>query len=90
MKFQYQTSELVCSQSIDIELSDDGKTVRSVAFTGGCPGNLGGIAKLVAGMDTDRVIALLAGQTCGGKPTSCPDQLATALKLAKQKISAAR
>ncbi|MEG2857522.1 MAG: TIGR03905 family TSCPD domain-containing protein, partial [Clostridia bacterium] len=47
---------------------------------GGCNGNLSGISKLVRGMPVERVIELLSGTTCGGKNTSCPDQLARALK----------
>ncbi len=71
----------VCSQLIDIEL--DGDTIKSVAFYGGCNGNLKGIASLVQGMKVDDAIARLEGITCGFKPTSCPDQLAQALKEAK-------
>ena len=61
----------------------DGDTVRSVKVIGGCNGNLQGIAKLVEGMKADEVIARLKGIKCGGKPTSCPDQLAVALTKAK-------
>lgn len=71
----------VCSQLIDIEL--DGDTIKSVAFYGGCNGNLKGIASLVQGMKVDDAIARLEGITCGFKATSCPDQLAQALKSAK-------
>lgn len=71
----------VCSQLIDIEL--DGDTIKSVAFYGGCNGNLKGIASLVQGMKVDDAIERLEGITCGFKPTSCPDQLAQALKEAK-------
>ena len=68
----------VCSQRIDIEM--DGDIVKSVSFYGGCHGNLQGIGKLVAGMKKDDVIAKLEGIRCGYKATSCPDQLAQALK----------
>ena len=68
----------VCSQAIEVEV--DGDTVKSVQFVGGCNGNTKGIAQLVAGMKVDDVIARLEGTTCGFKPTSCPDQLAKALK----------
>ena len=61
---------------------EDGK-VRNVQFLGGCNGNLKGIGQLVEGMDVDDVIARLEGTTCGMKSTSCPDQLAKALKEAK-------
>lgn len=68
----------VCSQMIDIEM--DGDIVKSVSFTGGCHGNLQGIGKLVEGMKKEDVIAKLEGIRCGYKATSCPDQLAQALK----------
>lgn len=68
----------VCSQQIDIEM--DGDVIKSVTFYGGCHGNLQGIGKLVEGMKKDEVIARLEGIRCGYKATSCPDQLAQALK----------
>ncbi|MGN0151690.1 MAG: TIGR03905 family TSCPD domain-containing protein [Wujia sp.] len=67
-----------CSQAIQYDIID-GK-VRNVQFTGGCNGNLKGIAKLVDGMTPEEVIEKLEGTTCGFKNTSCPDQLAQALK----------
>ncbi len=67
-----------CSQVIDFDIVD-GK-VTNVKFLGGCNGNLQGIAKLVDGMTPDEVIAKLEGIKCGFKSTSCPDQLAQALK----------
>ena len=81
MQYTYQTRG-TCSRQINFEIKD-GKVV-SVEFIGGCNGNLKGISSLVKGMDVDEVIARLEGTTCGMKPTSCPDQLATALKEAKQ------
>lgn len=69
----------VCSQAIAVEL--EGDTVRSVEFIGGCHGNTQGIAMLVRGMKADEVIARLEGINCHGKGTSCPDQLARALRL---------
>ena len=69
----------VCSQAIAIELEDD--VVKSVQFMGGCQGNTQGVAMLVRGMKVDEVIARLEGINCGGKGTSCPDQLARALRL---------
>lgn len=69
----------VCSQAIAIELEDD--VVKSVQFMGGCQGNTQGVAMLVRGMNVDEVIARLEGINCGGKGTSCPDQLARALRL---------
>lgn len=68
----------VCSQKIDIEM--DGDIIKSVKFTGGCHGNLQGIGKLVEGLHKDEVIKKLEGIRCGFKSTSCPDQLARALK----------
>ena len=73
-----------CSQKIDIELSDDGETIESVVFTGGCNGNLKGIGALVKGNKIDDVITKLSGIKCGFKPTSCPDQRAKALKQIKE------
>ena len=67
-----------CSQEIDIELKDG--LIDSVKFTGGCHGNLQGVGRLVEGMKAEDVIARLEGIRCGAKPTSCPDQLAQALK----------
>lgn len=80
MHYQYQT-EGTCSRLIDFDVVD-GK-VRNVVFTGGCHGNLQGIGRLVEGMAVDDVIARLKGVDCKGKGTSCPDQFATALSLAK-------
>ena len=72
----------VCSQLINIEL--DGDIIESVEFVGGCAGNTMGISHLVKGMNVDEAISRMEGITCGYKPTSCPDQLAKALKRAKQ------
>lgn len=72
----------VCSQKIEFELRDH--KVYHVTFTGGCHGNLQGIGKLVEGMDADEVISRLEGIQCGFKSTSCPDQLAKAIKGALQ------
>ena len=77
----YKTSG-TCSTAIDFDIID-GK-VRNVKYTSGCPGNLLGIAALVEGMDVDDVIRRCDGNRCGFKSTSCPDQLARALKLAKE------
>ena len=80
MQFEYKTQG-TCSQRILFEL--DGNIVKNVQFLGGCNGNLKGIGSLVEGMNIDDVIARLEGTTCGLKATSCPDQLAQALKAAK-------
>jgi len=80
MTYTYKTKG-VCSRSIDITV-DDG-IVKDVSFVGGCNGNLQGIGKLVNGMTVDEVIQRLSGIKCGFKDTSCPDQLAEALKSIK-------
>lgn len=69
----------VCAREIQFEINDDNK-LTNVCFVGGCSGNTQGIAKLVEGMDANDVIQRLEGVKCGFKPTSCPDQLAKALK----------
>lgn len=69
----------VCASNIHVELDDTGSTIKSVAFTGGCNGNLKAVSKLVAGQPVDRIIELLTGNTCGRRPTSCADQLTHAL-----------
>jgi len=85
MQFEYKTKG-TCSQHILFEV-DEGK-VKNVQFIGGCNGNLKGIGSLVDGMEIDHVISRLEGTTCGMKATSCPDQLAQALKQAKEKLGA--
>ncbi|MCD7868074.1 MAG: TIGR03905 family TSCPD domain-containing protein [Clostridiales bacterium] len=74
----YKTSG-VCSQGIEFDVSED-KTVHNVKFIGGCSGNTQGVAKLAEGMKAEDVISRLEGIRCGRKPTSCPDQLAKALR----------
>lgn len=82
MVYTYNTFG-TCSQKIEIEI-DENETIKSVKFHGGCNGNLKGIAKLVEGQKIDDVIDRLAGIKCGFKSTSCPDQLALALKEVKE------
>ncbi|SHI26138.1 uncharacterized protein TIGR03905 [Butyrivibrio fibrisolvens DSM 3071] len=79
METVYKTKG-TCSTQINLDL--DGDIIKSVSFTGGCNGNLQGISKLVEGMKASDAIARLEGIRCGFKPTSCPDQLAQALKAA--------
>ena len=67
-----------CSREINFDVENN--KLKNVSFKGGCNGNLKGIGKLVEGMDIDEVILRLEGVTCGARPTSCPDQLARALK----------
>lgn len=81
MKYSYRTMG-TCSSRIDFELEDG--ILKNVQFTGGCNGNLKGIASLVEGMKAEDVIKKLEGTKCGFKQTSCPDQLANALKAALQ------
>ena len=83
MQFEYKTKG-TCSQMISFEIEDN--KVHNVSYLGGCNGNLQGISKLVEGMDIDEVIRRVEGIHCGMKPTSCPDQLANALKQAKEKL----
>ena len=70
----------VCSQKMIVEVED--RVVQSLKVLGGCNGNLKGISNLIQGMKVEDVIAKLEGVHCGMKPTSCPDQLAQALKQA--------
>ena len=78
--YQY-TTQGVCSKAIHFDVEDN--KVKNVSYVAGCNGNLKGISALVEGMDIDEVIARLEGTTCGSKKTSCPDQLAQALKAYK-------
>ncbi len=73
----------VCSRAIHIDLADDGKTIESVSFEGGCNGNLKAIGRLVQGKSADEIAEVLAGNTCGPRLTSCADQLSKALKQAE-------
>ena len=82
MVFEYRPQG-VCSRLMRIEVEDG--AVRSLQVMGGCNGNLQGISKLVEGMKGEEVIARLEGIRCGFKPTSCPDQLAKALKSVQEK-----
>ena len=79
--FQYNTQG-VCSKCIYFEVEDN--KLKNVSYIGGCNGNLKGICSLVDGMNIDDVITRLEGTTCGSKKTSCPDQLAKALKAYKE------
>ena len=77
MAYVYKTQG-TCSSKIEVEL--DGNIVRNVKFTGGCPGNLLAIPKLVEGMTVEEVENRIAGVRCGMKNTSCGDQLAKAVR----------
>ncbi|MBQ4261241.1 MAG: TIGR03905 family TSCPD domain-containing protein [Ruminococcus sp.] len=80
MRYSY-TPRGVCPMNISFEL--DGDTVSNIQFTGGCNGNLKAIAKLVDGWTVEQIEEKLRGNTCGRKPTSCADQLAIAVRAAK-------
>lgn len=71
----------VCSKEINFSLDENGK-LHNVRFTGGCPGNLLAISKLVEGADAQNIVDILKGNDCGGRGTSCGDQLSIALAAA--------
>ncbi len=77
MSYLYRTHG-TCSSLIEVDL--DGNVVKSVQFTGGCNGNLQGVSRLVVGHTVEEVEQLLGGIRCGMRPTSCPDQLAHAVR----------
>lgn len=83
MVYTYKTSG-TCSTLIEIDIENG--IINSVKYTGGCNGNLQGVSRLVKGMRVDDVIEKLDGIRCGFKPTSCPDQLARALKQYKAQL----
>ncbi len=82
MDYTYKTKN-VCSTQINFRL--EGDRVHDVRFTGGCNGNLKAIGILVEGMTVDEIESKLRGNSCGGRPTSCADQLAQAVRAAWQK-----
>ena len=77
MKYTY-TTKGTCSRLINLDVENG--VINDVSFVGGCHGNLQGISALVKGMKVEEAISRLEGINCGGKGTSCPDQLAKALK----------
>lgn len=79
MNYTYKTHD-VCSTQIQFRL--EGDRVHDVRFTGGCNGNLKAIGILVEGMSVDEIESKLKGNSCGGRPTSCADQLARAVRAA--------
>ena len=79
-RLSFRTCEVVCSEQIDLVLEDN--IIRTVQYTRGCHGNTQGVAALCEGMRVQDVIARLGGIDCHGRGTSCPDQLARALKMA--------
>ena len=87
MRYSYKTSG-TCSSKIEFDIND-GK-ITNVVFTGGCNGNLKAISKLVNGWEAEKISAILKGNTCGFRPTSCADQLAKAVMEAKEKEAASQ
>jgi len=81
MKYTYRPRN-VCSVQIDLDINNG--IVSNVAFTGGCNGNLKAISKLVDGMTAAEIEEKLLGNTCGPRPTSCADQLAKAVRAARE------
>ncbi len=79
MQYKFTPSG-VCSMQISFDIEND--TVRNVKFLGGCAGNTQGVARLCEGRNAEELVEILEGIHCGGKGTSCPDQLARAIKLA--------
>ena len=79
MKHITYSTKGTCSRQIDIDVNENG-VIELVKFTGGCSGNTQGVAALVAGMTVEDAISRLSGIKCGPRSTSCPDQLAQALK----------
>ncbi len=74
----------VCSRLIRLDVEDD--IIQNVQFVGGCSGNAQGISSLVKGMKVEDAIERMEGIDCGGKGTSCPDQLAKALRIATDRL----
>lgn len=84
MRTVYETQG-TCSKAIELDVDDATGIINSVQFIGGCAGNTVGVSQLVRGMKAEDVISRLEGIRCGMKPTSCPDQLAHALRQAMNK-----
>ena len=85
MTYEYQPRG-VCSRRIRLTLENG--TVREVCFEGGCSGNTQGVSRLVEGMPAEEAVRRLSGIRCGSKNTSCPDQLAQALKQMRDEAQA--
>ena len=85
-KISYETTG-TCCRLMNVEIEND--IIKDVEFIGGCNGNLQGIRSLVIGLNIEEVRSKLQGISCNGKPTSCPDQLATCLgKYIENKLKA--
>lgn len=81
MRYSYNTKD-VCAVKVDFEVENG--VVKNVVYTGGCEGNHKGLSKLIEGMKVDEVIERLSGIKCGRRNSSCPEQLANALKALKE------
>lgn len=84
MRYEYEPQG-ICPMQISFDIDKD-NNITNVEFFGGCNGNLKAISKLIDGMNADKINELLSGNTCGRKPTSCADQLAKAVMLAKAEM----
>lgn len=82
MKIIHETQGAVCAHTITVEIDEANKIIGDVVFYGGCQGNHLGISALVKGMTVSEAVKRLSGICCGSRTTSCPDQLAQALKKA--------
>lgn len=84
MRYNY-TPRGVCSQNISFDI--EGNVITDIAFYGGCNGNLKAISKILDGWTVEKIEEYLLGNTCGGRPTSCADQLARAVRAAYEEIT---
>ena len=85
MHYEYKT-EHTCSQMIHFDI--DGNVIRNIEFFGGCDGNLKALSKLLDGSTVEKIEEKLLGNTCGRRPTSCADQLAKAVREARDHCGA--
>lgn len=83
MTYKYRCKG-TCSSEVSFDVTDN--ILHNVTFKGGCSGNLSGISSLTEGMSIDDVVSKLKGINCGGKGTSCPDQLAKAIEKYKEEL----
>ena len=86
MHYDYQTAG-TCAKKISFDM-DENDVVTNIVFLGGCPGNLQAIPKILEGWKADEIIDRLLGNDCGGRGTSCADQLAKGLLWAKEQANA--
>jgi uncharacterized protein (TIGR03905 family) len=79
MQYTYKTKG-VCSSQIQFDIDGDDSVITNIVFRGGCDGNLKAIARLVDGWTAEKIAGVCAGNSCGGRKTSCADQLAAAVR----------